>query len=103
MKLYGIFALIGFSYSQRVCSADDVVLSMRGAQYLADKMQLVTDTNNNNIDPSGVSHFFNFKLVYRNQLLTECLSADLQQLPNSNKSFQPGFAMQCQSNLTRPS
>ncbi|CAI7594908.1 unnamed protein product [Penicillium bialowiezense] len=71
MKLYGIFALIGFSYSQRVCSADDVVLSMRGAQYLADKMQLVTDTNNNNIDPSGP--------IYNNYLtLINHFNQDLQ-------------------------
>lgn len=57
MKLCGIFAMIGFSCAQRVCTADDVVLSLSAVQYLADKMQLLVDTNNNNIDPSGVSDF----------------------------------------------
>lgn len=57
MKLCGLFAMIGFSCAQRICTADDVVLSLSAVQYLADKMQLLVDTNNNNIDPSGVSGF----------------------------------------------
>ncbi|KAJ5333851.1 uncharacterized protein N7506_007634 [Penicillium brevicompactum] len=71
MKLCGLFAMIGFSCAQRICTADDVVLSLSAVQYLADKMQLLVDTNNNNIDPSGP--------IYNNYLTqTNHLNQDLQ-------------------------
>lgn len=51
----GILAIVSPSFCQKVCNGDDVLLSLSAAQHFAGKMQLLTDVNNNSIDPSGVS------------------------------------------------
>lgn len=50
-----VLALVGLSICQNTCTADDVLNSLTAVEHYADKMQSVTDSSDDNIDPSAVS------------------------------------------------
>lgn len=50
-----ILAFVGLSICQTTCTADDVLNSLTAVEHYADKMQSVTDSSSDNIDPSAVS------------------------------------------------
>lgn len=59
MKIFAtvlsVLAFVGVSISQNTCTADDVLNSLSSVEHYADKMQSVTDSSNDDIDPSAVS------------------------------------------------
>ena len=57
LAIYSISAFIGLAVcqTQTTCTADDILNSITAVQHYARKMQSVTDSSNENIDPSGVS------------------------------------------------
>ncbi|OQD60412.1 hypothetical protein PENPOL_c023G10688 [Penicillium polonicum] len=48
-----VFAFVGLSICQNTCTADDVLNSLTAVEHYADKMQAVTDSSDDNIDPSA--------------------------------------------------
>ncbi|KAG0153728.1 hypothetical protein Pdw03_6171 [Penicillium digitatum] len=57
MKIFAtvlsVLAFVGVSISQNTCTADDVLNSLSSVEHYADKMQSVTDSSNDDIDPSA--------------------------------------------------
>jgi hypothetical protein len=50
-----VLVFVGLSICQNTCTADDVLNSLNAVEHYADKMQSVTDSSSDNIDPSAVS------------------------------------------------
>ncbi|KAF7528136.1 hypothetical protein PCG10_001423 [Penicillium crustosum] len=48
-----VLAFVGLSICQNTCTADDVLNSLTAVEHYADKMQSVTDSSSDNIDPSA--------------------------------------------------
>ncbi|KAJ5604248.1 hypothetical protein N7537_007204 [Penicillium hordei] len=48
-----VLVFVGLSICQNTCTADDVLNSLNAVEHYADKMQSVTDSSSDNIDPSA--------------------------------------------------
>ncbi|KAJ5965152.1 uncharacterized protein N7479_005028 [Penicillium vulpinum] len=74
MTISSVLTCIGFAVcqTQTVCTADDVINSITAVERYAQKMQSVTDSSNENIDPAAA--------IYKNfEGQTRHLNEDLQQ------------------------
>lgn len=67
-----VLAFVGLSICQNTCTADDVLNSLTAVEHYAIKMQSVTDSSSDNIDPSAVSLnlHLNPYLLYKGSELT---------------------------------
>ncbi|KAJ5881607.1 uncharacterized protein N7529_000279 [Penicillium soppii] len=71
LGIFSILAIASPSFCQRVCTADDVRVSLLTVEYLAGQMQSLVDIDHSDIDPSG--------RIYRNFMVqTNHLIQDLQ-------------------------
>lgn len=71
MTVSAVLAFVGLSICQNTCTADDVLNSLTAVEHYADKMQSVTDSSSDNIDPSAVSfslHLNPYPLYKRSEL-----------------------------------
>ncbi|KGO76399.1 hypothetical protein PITC_018390 [Penicillium italicum] len=53
VTISSVLAFVGLSICQNVCTADDVLNSLNAVEHYADKMQSVTDSSGDNIDPTA--------------------------------------------------
>ncbi|KAJ5357001.1 hypothetical protein N7517_011610 [Penicillium concentricum] len=73
VAISSVLAFVGLAIcqTQTTCTADDVLNSITAVQHYAEKMQSVTDSSNENIDPAGA--------VYKNfEGQTKHFNEDLQ-------------------------
>jgi hypothetical protein len=68
LGIFSILAIASPSFCQRVCTADDVRVSLLTVEYLAGQMQSFVDIDHSDIDPSGVSFSLTPKLLRLSKL-----------------------------------